>query len=119
MVKKWFCPGIIMLAIGAWGISYARISIPLGFVALGVYVGFPFLVAGAFFVTQGLGKRPPRPKWFWPGVILLCLGSLALLQIMVVLHVLYGVILSVPLIGAGVFCVVWGMRRKETRSRSD
>ena len=109
MVKKWFCPGIIMLAIGAWAISYARISIPLGFVAPGVYVGFPFLVAGAFFVTQGLGKRPPRPKWFWRGVTLLCLGSLALLQI--------GAILSAPLIGAGMFCVVWGMRRKETARR--
>ncbi len=84
MKKKWFRPGIIMLVIGAWGISYVRISIPLGFIAPGVYIGLPFLVAGAFFVTRGLGKRPPRPKWFWPGVILLCLGLLLLLQITVV-----------------------------------
>lgn len=115
MKKRWFLPGIIMLVIGAWGISYVRASIALGSATPGVLIGFPFLVAGAFFVTRGLGKRPPRPKWFWPGVILICLGLLLLLQVTMVLNVLYGVILSVPLIGAGVLCVVWGMRRQTER----
>jgi hypothetical protein len=101
-----------MLVIGAWGISYVRASIALGSVTPIVLIGFPFLVASAFFVTRGLGKRPPRPKWFWPGVILLCLGLLLVFQMQVTLHVLYRVILSVPLFGGGVFCVVWGMRRQ-------
>jgi len=115
MKKRWFWPGIIMLVIGAWGISYVRASIALGSVTPGVLIGFPFLVAGALFVTQGLGKRPPRPKWFWSGVVVLCLGLLLLLEITLVLHALYGVILSALLIGGGVFCVVWGMRRQTER----
>jgi len=53
-----------------------------------------------------------KKRWFWPGVVVLCLGLLLLLEITLVLHALYGVILSVPLIGGGVFCVVWGMRRQ-------
>ena len=53
-----------------------------------------------------------KKRWFWPGVVVLCLGLLLLLEITLVLHPLYGVILSVPLIGGGVFCVVWGMRRQ-------
>jgi hypothetical protein len=60
-----------------------------------------------------------KKRWSWPGVILLCLGILLVFQMQVTLHILYGFILSVPLFGGGVFCVVRGMRKSESHPRPE
>ncbi len=116
----WLWSGAIMLAIGALGIFYGiRASITLGEPALtaGIWLLSPFLIPGTYFVTRGLGKGLRRPKCFWVGLALLYLGFLLSLVITAAYDVLSGVVVSAPLLGVGIHCFVWGIKRPDDLSQ--